>query len=109
MDIWLLVTPLWGYCTLLPMARLTGALYVSSHSVSAQGLAGWREWPVLLWEGGTLDAGRRTWAQGQESGRGPDTLAASPHSVPYKFCARGLTLQTLVFSSVKMEMTLAGL
>lgn len=41
---------------------------VSSHSVSAQGLAGWREWPVLLGEGWMLDAGRRMWAQGQELG-----------------------------------------
>lgn len=56
-----------------------------------------------------MDAGRRMWAQDQNSGRGPDILAVSPSSVPYKFCARGLTLQTLVFSSVRMEMTLAGL
>lgn len=70
--------PLWGYCTLLPMASLTGALYVSSNIVSAQGLVGWREWPVLLREGGTLDAGRRMWARGQESGRGPDTWLRVP-------------------------------
>lgn len=82
MDIWLLVTPLWGYYTLLPVAWLTGVLYVSSHSVSAQGLAGWRERPVLLGRG--TDSG--CWEE--DVGPGPELREGARYTgCESQFCA----------------------